>query len=192
MLGRLETRPLNAIGICASPSPYSSTARTLLVRALLGLRAAGASVEMIQLARIPAASLLGRETHPDMDRAVHGVLHAEIVLIAAPVERVGFGSLLQIFLEQAPGGILAGKVCVALSTGAEARRPVAFSGNLESLLWDMGANLAAHEVYGSENRFPNGSPEISLIQEVDRVAAEALRMARRVSEGEAMPRKVGS
>ncbi len=173
-----QHRALKAVGISGNPSPYSSKSRTLLLRALSELRAAGAEVELIDLAKLPAGALLGRENDPRVDHAVGAVAGADIVVASSPIARESYSNLLAVFLDLVPRSSLEGKVAVALTTGHGAGELLAPRSGLDALLERMGAVLAGPAVHGSESCFPNGSPEVGLVRQVDHRAAAAIKLAK--------------
>lgn len=173
-----STDAIRVVGISGNPTPYSSKSRMLLLRALSEMQAAGAEVELVEPARLPAGALLGRENHDAVDSAVRAVAEADILVVASPVIKGEIHSLLRVFLDLVPPSALSDKLAVALLTGHENSEPLGPRAAIRSLLGRLGVSLAAPPVYATDARFPSGSPELGLVREVDSAAAAAFQLAR--------------
>lgn len=73
---------------------------------------------VIDLCDLPADALLGRARAPAVDAALAAVAAARLVMVGTPVYRASFSGLLKVFFDLFPQDALAGKVAIAMATGA--------------------------------------------------------------------------
>jgi FMN reductase len=167
-----------AVGVSGSPAA-TSRSRTLLERALGGLERYGARTRRVDLAGLPADALLGRRQDPAVADAVAAVLGARIIVVSTPIYRATYSGLLKVFFDLLPQDALAGKVAVAIATGATSAHALAVDHGLRPLLASVGAVVVPTGVYGTDAQFGGGAgaPDTVLLEHVDRAAAEAAALA---------------
>lgn len=171
MLASLETAPFRAVGICADPSPYSTHSRTLLMRGLSELSSMSGQVELVELSRLPADELLGRNRGSALEKVMKKVAECQLLAFAAPRSITGFGSMLRVFLDRFPVGSLAGKIGVAFTTGGDPSDGIRSRNDIEDMLSRLGLLLACSPVHGADEDFAQESPVPALIRRVDRAVA---------------------
>jgi FMN reductase len=169
---------VSIVGVSGSPAA-SSRSRTLLESALGALERYGARVRQVDLAELPADALLARRQDPTVADAVAAVLGARIIVVSTPIYRATYSGLLKVFFDLLPQGALAGKVAVAIATGATAAHLLAIDHGLRPLLANVGAVVVPTSVYGVDAQFRDGgkTPDAALLEQVERAAAEAAALA---------------
>jgi FMN reductase len=167
---------LPVVGVSGSPGK-TSRSRTLLERALSALERLGARPRLVDLTGLPADGLLGRRQDPAVTDALAAVQGARILVVSTPVYRATYSGLLKVFFDLLPQDALAGKVAVAIATGATPAHFLAVDHGLRPLLASVGALAVPTAVYGIDGQFREGTPDRSLIEQVDRAVAEAATLA---------------
>ena len=164
------------VGVSGSPG-VTSRSRTLLEGALSALERYGTRTRQLDLAGLPADALLGRRQDPAVTDALAAVQSARIIVVSTPVYRATYSGLLKVFFDLLPQDALAGKVAVAIATGATPTHFLAIDHGLRPLLASVGAVVVATAVYGVDSQFRDGAPDAALLERVDRAAAEAAALA---------------
>src|SRR6266550_7540332 len=168
---------IQAVGISGSPSP-TSRSRTLLGLGLAALERRGVvATRTVDLAALPAEALLGRSRDTQVNDALAAVGRARILVVSTPVYRATYSGLLKVFFDLLPQDALAGKVAVAIATGATAAHFLALDHGLRPLLASVGAVVVPTAVYGVDSQFRDGAPDIVLLEQVERAVAEAAALA---------------
>src|SRR5262245_7618976 len=173
----LGSEPLRAVGVSASPSGSASRSRELMELALERLSRAGLAVEHINLSRLPAAALLGREPDPGVSEALSRVQGARVLVVATPVYRATYSGLLKVFFDLLPHGALAGKVVVPIATGGSSAHQLAIDHGLRPLIASLGGLAAATGIYAQPEQFALGRAEPALVERVERAVAEAIDLS---------------
>jgi FMN reductase len=166
------------VGVSGTPGARSRS-RTLLDAALAALERYGTRARRVDLAELPADALLGRRPDPAVTDALAAVQGARIIVVSTPTYRATYSGLLKVFFDLLPQDALAGKVAVAIATGAAPAHALAIDHGLRPLLASVGALVAATGVYGTDSQFRDGSgaPEPALLERIERAAAEAATLA---------------
>jgi FMN reductase len=165
-----------ALAIAGSPSP-TSTSRRLAERLLGLLGAAGWSTELVNLAALPAEPLLARGEDRRVQEALHAVERANVLVLATPVYRATYTGLLKSFFDLMPEGLLAGKACVLIATGAAPGHLLAIDHGLRPLVASLGGLGAAASVYATPADFVDETPGPELTARLASAAEEAARIA---------------
>src|SRR5437773_5697409 len=164
---------IQAVGISGSPSP-TSRSRTLLGLGLAALERRGVvATRTVDLAALPAEALLGRSRDTQVNDALAAVGRARILVVSTPVYRATYSGLLKVFFDLLPQDGLAGKIAVAIATGASLGHLLAVDHGLRPLLTSVGALPVATAVYGTDAQFRDGRPDPALIDQIDRAVAQA-------------------
>lgn len=165
------------LAVAISGSPRSPSKSKLLAELLLeALARAGCRTQVIDLSTLDAGALLARSAHPDIDDAIGAAGEARIVVAATPTYRALYTGLLKCFFDLMPQGHLAGKLCVPVQTGAVADHALAVEYGLRPLFASLdGLPLAG--VYATDAEFADGAPNAELLGRIERVAADAGRVA---------------
>lgn len=164
------------VGISGSPSG-TSRSRALVEHTLAGFTSRGASIELVDLATLPADALLGRGTAPALTAALENTTRARIVVAGTPVYRATYSGLLKLFFDLLPQGSLVGKIGVPIATGHSAAHMLAVDHGLRPLFASLGATVVAAGVYGTSAQFEDGNPAAELVQAVERAVREAWALA---------------
>lgn len=167
---------LRAVVVSGSPSPESRSKR-LLDHAAERLEDEGVATTRLDLARLPADGLLGRETPPVLQAALAAVARADIVVVGTPVYRASYSGLLKVFFDLLPRGALEGKVGVLVATGGVAGHQMVLDHGLRPLLASLGAITVPTGTYGTDAQFRDGVPAAALRLRIERAVAEALALA---------------
>lgn len=160
-----------AVAISGSPSPASKSTR-LAELALRRLADEGARTRRVSLADLSAADLLGRDSGPDLAAALEAVGEADIVVASTPVYRATYSGLLKVFFDLLPRNALAGRVGLALATGADPGHATVID-DLARLFDSVGAHVVRGP-YGLDADFEDGRPSDALARHVHRAALAAL------------------
>lgn len=132
----LEGIPI--VGISASPSAGSSTAR-VLEHILSGLGSRGAKVTHLRVRDLPAADLIAANAeHPSIQEALGHIDAAAGLIIATPIYKAAYSGLLKLFLDLMPQFGLAGKTVLPLATGGSLAHALALDYGLRPVLQSMG------------------------------------------------------
>jgi FMN reductase len=172
------------VGLSGSPAA-ASRSRALLERALALLEGYGAAARRIHLADLPADALLGRREDPAVQSALAAVREARILIVSTPVYRATYSGLLKVFFDLLPQDALAGKVAVAIATGASPAHFLAVDHGLRPLFASVGAVVVPTGVYGIDAQFRDGVPDAALLERVERAVAEAVALADALKPAEA-------
>ena len=178
-MGDMNATALGAVGISGSPSARSKS-RTLLERMLAALAERGASTTLIDLASLPADSLLGRRRTNQVDAALAAVSNANIIVASTPVYRATYSGLLKVFFDLFQLNALAGKTAIAIATGGSPAHQLVIDHGLRPLFASVGAVTTATGIYGTDSAFENGAPHESLIVRVEAAATEAITLSERI------------
>jgi FMN reductase len=168
------TQP-TAVAISGSPSRQSKS-RRLLAHAVEGCARQGVPGAVIDLCDLPADGLLGRARAPAVDAALAAVAAARLVMVGTPVYRASFSGLLKVFFDLFPQDALAGKVAIAVATGAGPAHGLVVDHALRPLLASVGALVVPAGIYGTDGQFGTDGPESALLAGVDRAVSEALEV----------------
>ena len=166
------------VAISGSPSPSSKSAR-MAELALRRLADEGARTRRVSLANLDADDLLGRACTPDLSATLRVVADADIVVVSTPVYRATYSGLLKVFFDLLPRNALAGKLGLALASGADPDHATVID-DLCRLFESVGARVVRGP-YGLDPDFPDGQPTAALAVQVDRSALAALRLSERRS-----------
>src|SRR5688500_14039503 len=158
---------MTAVAISGSPSRQSKS-RRLLAHAASGLSRHGVPGAGIVLWDLPSDGLLGRARAPDVDAALQAVAAARFIVVATPVYRASFSGLLKVFFDLFPQDALAGKVAIAVATGAGPAHALVVDHALRPLLASVGALVVPTGVYGTDSEFGPDGPDSALLARVDR------------------------
>jgi FMN reductase len=164
------------VGVSGSPAA-TSRSRTLLEGALGALERYGTRAAQVDLSGLPADALLARRQDPAVADALAAVLGARIIVVSTPVYRATYSGLLKVFFDLLPQDALAGKVAIAIATGATPAHFLAVDHGLRPLLASVGAVVVPTSVYGVDSQFRDGAPDIVLLEQVERAVAEAAALA---------------
>lgn len=175
-MGPLNSNRLSVVGISGSPST-SSKSRRLLDDVLAVLGESGAAATLIDLASLPADSLLGRQASPEVRQALAVVALADVVAVSTPVYRATYSGLLKVFCDLFAPGALVGKVAIPIATGGGPAHALCIDHGLRPLLASVGALVVAAGIYGTDAEFADGVPNASLSGRVRLAAGEALALA---------------
>ena len=164
------------VGVSGSPAA-TSRSRTLLEGALGALERYGTRATQVDLSGLPADALLARRQDPAVSDALAAVFGARIIVVSTPVYRATYSGLLKVFFDLLPQDALAGKVAIAIATGATPAHFLAVDHGLRPLLASVGAVVVPTSVYGVDSQFRDGAPDIVLLEHVERAVAEAAALA---------------
>ena len=171
-----STRKLAAVGISGSPSATSKS-RVLVEYALAQLAARGATIQLVDLAVLPAEPLLGRGTAATVTAALEAATRARIIVAGTPVYRATYSGLLKLFFDLLPQDSLIGKIGVPLVTGHGAAHSLSVDHGMRPLFASLGATVVASGVYATSSQFQGGKPGRELLEAVERAVGEALVLA---------------
>jgi FMN reductase len=161
--------------ISGSPSRQSKS-RRLLAHALDRFAQHGVGGGFVDLCELPADGLLARRADPSVDAALAAVASARIVVVGTPVYRASYSGLLKVFFDLFPQEALAGKVAIAVATGAGSAHALVVDHGLRPLLASVGALTVATGVYGTDDQLGPDGPAPALLARVDRAVADALEV----------------
>jgi FMN reductase len=153
---------------------------SLLERALAALAERGASTTLIDLASLPADSLLARRRSADVDAALASVASASIVVASTPVYRATYSGLLKVFFDLLPLNGLVDKTAIPIATGGSPAHQLVIDHGLRPLFASVGAITTPTGVYGTDASFDDGIPHPSLIARIDVAVAEAITLSERI------------
>jgi FMN reductase len=176
----MPTAVISAVAISGSPSRQSKS-RGLLAHAVDGLARHAVPGVLIDLCDLPADALLGRARVPAVDAALETVAAARLVVVGTPVYRASFSGLLKVFFDLFPQDALAGKVAIAVATGAGPAHALVVDHALRPLLASVGALVVPTGIYGTDSQFGPDGPDSPLLAHVDRAVSEALEVTGHVA-----------
>lgn len=129
--------------VAGNPKPASRTlaAAVAVARALTGAPPEHV-VDVVEL----GPSLLGRGDER-VQQAVATVRASDLLVVASPTYKASFTGVLKCFLDQFPGGGLAGVVAVPLMLGAGPGHALAPELTLRPVLTELGASVPARALY---------------------------------------------
>lgn len=165
------------IGVVGSPHTRSRS-RTLLNHAVTTARARSAGVDLVELRQLPAAALLGRRQHPDVERALTQLRESRVVLAATPTYRASYSGLLKLFFDLLPDNALARHVGVPIVTGTSLEDLRLAGQALRTLFTSLGADVVATGAYAIDADFAGDQPSEPVLRRVERAVDEALAHAR--------------
>ena len=166
-----------AVLISGSPSPNSKS-RRLLTQAGLALERIGIDVVQVDLHRLRAAALLGREQDRDIAAGIAQIAAARIVVASSPVYRATYSGLLKVFFDLLPQAALDGKVGIPILTGGSTGHLLALDHGMRPLFASVGATVVSNGVYGCDAQFKGGIPDTELVDRVERSVDDAVRLSR--------------
>ena len=170
------TEAIRVVAISGSPRAPSKS-KLLAERLLAALAAKGCATSMIDIADLPPAALLARESASEIDAAVAEVGAAGIVIAATPTYRALYTGALKCLFDLMPPAHLAGKICVPVQTAASPAHFLAIEYGLKPLFASLeGVPVAG--VYATDAKFIDGAPDASLQARIDLVAKSALALSR--------------
>jgi len=167
---------INVVGVSGSPAAKSRS-RTLLDGALTALERYGTRVGRVDLAELPADALLGRRQDAAVADALAAAQSARIIVVSTPIYRATYSGLLKVFFDLLPQDALAGKVAIAIATGATPAHFLAIDHGLRPLLASVGAVTVSTGVYGTDAQFRDGKPDAALVERVERAVALAAALS---------------
>ena len=159
--------------VAVSGSPRSPSKSKALAEALLAeLAALGCETQMIDVATLPAAPLLARETSPEIDAAIAAVGEAAIVIAATPTYRALYTGALKCFFDLMPQAHLAGKLCIGLQTGLAPQHSLSPEYGLRPLFASL-EGLPYATLYATDPEFTDGLPNPDLTTRLKNLASQA-------------------
>jgi len=168
---------VSVIGIAGTPHARSRS-RTLLEHAVATARARSATVDVVDLRHLPAAGLLGRRQHPDVERALTQLREARVVLASTPTYRASYSGLLKAFFDLLPDNALLRHVGVPIVTGTSLEDLRLAGQALRTLFTSLGADVVATGAYAIDADFAGDQPSEPVLRRVERAVDEALAAAR--------------
>lgn len=155
---------MSVLLIAGSPSVTSRTA-ALLEAAGHRLTQNHAQVERLRIRELSAQALLHADfAHPDITRATHQVLSAEVLVVATPVYKAAYSGLLKTFLDVLPQTALKGKTVLPLATGGSPHHMLALDYALRPVLQSLGAKHILPGIYATDAQVslgPEGAYQVS-------------------------------
>ncbi len=139
-------------------------------------RRRGAQVTEVDLNVVPAAALLGRDTHDELDAAIRATLGASVVLAATPTYRNSYSGLLKCFFDLLPDDALRGKIGVPVVTGTSIDDLRVAAQGLSALFTALGAETVPGGAYATDADFVDDRPTDQVLKRVDRAVADALQI----------------
>jgi FMN reductase len=171
----VTVQAVTAVGISGSPSTRSRS-RSLLEHALGRLRERGVETALVDLAEFDANALLGRQPDADVQRALTLVGGAAIVVASTPVYRATYTGLLKVFFDLFPQRALAGKVAVAIATGAASDHRIVIDHGLRPLFASVEADIVPG-VYATDADLADTQRRTTVLEQIDGAISEALTLA---------------
>jgi FMN reductase len=166
---------ITAVAISGSPrAPSKSKALAELLLQALAMR--GCDTSIIDVSQLPAAALLARETHSEIDEAIALAGRAQIVVAATPTYRALYTGALKCLFDLMPPAHLAGKICVPVQTAASPAHFLAIEYGLKPLFTSL-EGLAVDGLYAIDDQFIDGAPNEKLLARMEHVAIMAIARA---------------
>lgn len=140
--------------VVGNPKPAS---RTLEAAVAVATRLTGGPPDLVLDVVTFGAGLLGYGD-PDVTRAVEQVQAASVLVVASPTYKASFTGVLKCFLDQFPGGSLAGVTVFPMMLGGAWQHALAPEAFLKPVLAELGASCPVKGLYllDSEYQDPPG------------------------------------
>ena len=135
----------------------------------------GFETRLVDLAALPADALLARAQARAVEEAIAAVGESRIVIAATPTYRALYTGLLKTFFDLMPEAHLRGKLCVGLQTGIAREHALAVEYGLRPLFASLDG-LPAAMLYARDDDFVEGTPSAALVERVEALAADTIRM----------------
>ncbi len=165
------------LALNASPTANSKTHSL----AATALHCAG-SGELIDLAGLDAAGLLGRREAPDVALALERIRSAPVLFVATPIYRASYSGLLKVLFDQFEQRALVDVVCVLAATGGSPQHFLALDMALRPLVTSLGAIAVPTAVYATSADFDDdGRPLAGVREQIEQSLAEADAVARAIA-----------
>lgn len=176
---------MSALLISGSPSALSrSTALLEAVGERLVRR--GARVDRLTVRNLPPQALLLADwSNPAIDRAIHQVAQAQVVVVATPVYKAAYSGVLKVFIDLLSQSALKGKTVLPLATGGSPHHMLALDYALRPVLQALSARHALPGVYATDAQIAltsegayqvHGDLAARLDDSVDALATDALKL----------------
>jgi FMN reductase len=124
---------------------------------------------------LPADALLARRQATEVEEAIGAVGDAAIVVAATPTYRALYTGLLKTFFDLMPQAHLRDKLCVGLQTGIAREHALAVEYGLRPLFASLDG-LPGPMLYARDDEFIEGTPSAALVERVEALATDAIRM----------------
>jgi FMN reductase len=168
------------IGQAAAPGRFVTACHALAAE----IRAAGALVDVIDLAAQPVQICDGRELvqYDGATRsAVAAIEAAGAVVLASPVYRASFSGVLKNLLDILPLQALSNKAVAIVAMGATDHHYLGVDGHLRAVLAWFGALVLPTSVYLTSRDFEAGQPGAGAREELRGLAAALIAIASRTA-----------
>ncbi|PKO43418.1 MAG: FMN reductase (NADPH) [Betaproteobacteria bacterium HGW-Betaproteobacteria-3] len=160
---------MSVLLLAGSPSERSRSA-ALLDAVSARLRAAGATVERLQIRDLsPQALLLADTGNRSVSAAMAQVARASALVVATPVYKAAYSGVLKVFLDLLPQSALKDKTVLPLATGGSPHHMLALDYALRPVLQSLSARHILPGIYATDAQVtltPEGAydlvPEIGL------------------------------
>jgi FMN reductase len=182
-LPRRDSEPISTPAIAISGSPRSPSRSKALAELLLeALAERGCETRLIDLATLPADSLLARTQSDEVDEAVAAVGEARIVVAATPTYRALYSGLLKAFFDLMPQSHLRGKFCIGLQTGIAREHYLSPEYGLRPLFVSL-EGISVAGIYATDDEFVEGSPSARVLEWVSELAGRAVALSDSATTG---------
>jgi FMN reductase len=164
---------MNIVSISGSPSQRSRSS-WLLQLAQTRLEGSASRSTFISVRELPAAALIGADTHAEsIRRALGHVAEADLVIISTPIYKAAYSGLLKLFLDLLPSDALRGKTVLPLATGGSLAHLLALDYALKPVLSVLGARDIIDGVFATDAQLAvheSGGyvPDEDLVERIDR------------------------
>jgi FMN reductase len=166
------------VAVNASISPAGRTHQ--LAEAAVRLAGGG---RVIDLALLDAGALLGRNLDHELDEAIALASSARRLVLATPVYRTTFTSLLKAFVERLPKDALEHTAVVLAASGSGPRHFLSLDTGVRSLVASVKGWTVPTVAYGGADQFTeDGEPLPEVLGPLALALDEAERLARSFSE----------
>jgi FMN reductase len=143
---------------------------------LQALSRRGWDTRVIDLATLQADALLARAESAEVAEAIAETGNARIVIAATPTYRALYTGLLKAFFDLMPQGHLRGKLCVGIQTGIAREHYLSPEYGLRPLFASLDG-MPATVLYATDDQFAEGQPLRELIERVEALAEDVMRIA---------------
>lgn len=141
---------MSVLLLAGSPSERSRSA-ALLDAVSARLRAAGATVERLQIRDLsPQALLLADTGNRSVSAAVAQVARASALVVATPVYKAAYSGVLKVFLDLLPQSALKDKTVLPLATGGSPHHMLALDYALRPVLQSLAARHILPGIYATD------------------------------------------